>query len=221
MICARQMRHGPTIRDSLRLRDRRSESTPRRARAFLALRHLWVICALLFAQGVDAEEATVPAGVQVALLAKIASYDKNFNSRSGDRARILIVTIRGDADSERMSGQVRAALGEIDRVGGLPHDDIALEYVDAAALAKSCRDQRVSIVYVMPGLSREMEAIGRALDGASVLSVGAVSGYAGRGAVLDFFVEGGRPRIALSLERARGQGVAFAPEFVRITKVIE
>jgi hypothetical protein len=48
-----------------------------------------------------------------------------------------------------------------------------------------------------------------------------VSGYAARGAVLDFFVEGGRPRIALKLEKARGQGVAFAPEFVRITKVIE
>jgi uncharacterized protein DUF4154 len=169
----------------------------------------------------NAQEASVPASVQVALVAKLATYDKNFTARAGDRAQIMVVTTKGDGDSARMSGQLKAAFAEVDRVGGLPHDESIVEYADAPALAKACRDQRVAIVYLTPGLAGEVESIGRALDGISVLTVGAVSGYAAKGAVIDFFVEGGKTKIALNLAQARKQQVALAPEVVRIMRVIE
>jgi poly(3-hydroxybutyrate) depolymerase len=168
-----------------------------------------------------AQEAAVPPGVQVSLIAKLVSYDKNFAARAGERARILIVTAKGDSDSARTAGQVKAALAETDRVGGVPHDESVTEYTDTEALAKACRDQRAAIVYLMPGLGGEVEAIGRALDGVSVLSVGAVGGYASKGAVIDFFIDGGKPKIALNLAQARKQQVALAPEVIRIMKVIE
>jgi hypothetical protein len=79
----------------------------------------------------DAEEADVPAAVQVALVAKLATY------------------------------QLRAALAEADRIGGLPHDEQVVEYSDASALAAACREKRVSILYLTPGMSGEVEAIGR------------------------------------------------------------
>ena len=180
-----------------------------------------LVLLLCLPDSVDAEESSVPAGVQVALVAKVAAYDKHFVTRAGERARIMIVMARGDADSARVAAQLKAAFADVERVGGLPHDDSVVEYTDAPTLARECRDQRVAIVYLTPGLGSEVEAIGRALDGMSILSVGAVSGYAAKGAVIDFSIEAGKPRIALNLGQARRQDVSLLPELVRIMRVVE
>jgi hypothetical protein len=178
----------------------------------------WVVSLAWIA---EAQEASVPASVQAELVAKLASYDKNFATRSGDRVRIMIVTMRGDADSTHMGGQLRAAFAEMDRVGGLPHEELMAEYSDPPTLASTCRNQHVAIVYLTAGMFHEVEAIGKALEGVSILSVGAVGGYSSKGAVIDFFTEGGKPKIALNLAQARRQQVALAPEVVRIMRVIE
>jgi hypothetical protein len=199
----------------------------RRVQCDLRARRRWLLVASLLgllvfvASVVDAEEVSVPAAVQVALLVKVASYDKNYATRAGERAHIVIVTMKGDVDSARMSGQLGVALSETDRVGGLPHDESVVEYANAPSLAQACRERHVAIVYLTPGLTDEVDAIGRALDGMSVLSVGAVNGYAAKGAVIDFFVEGGKPKIALNLAQARKQQVALAPEVVRIMRLRE
>ncbi|SRR5579883_277031 len=180
-----------------------------------------VLCALCVTWLAGAEEASVPPSVQATLIGKVAGYDKNFLQRAGERARVLIVTARGDVDSSRMGRQLQAALGEIDRIGGLPHEEVMIEYADAPSLASACRDQHAAIVYLTVGMGRELEAIGKALDGVSTLTVGAVGGYAAKGAVIDLFSEGGKPKITLNLPQARKQQVALAPEVVRIMRVIE
>ena len=169
----------------------------------------------------DAEEASVPASVQVALVGKLVGYDKHFAARAAGTARVVIVTMKGDGDSAREAGQLKASLSELDRLGGLPHEDSIVEYADPSALASRCRDQHVAVIWLTTGLAGEMDAIARALEGVSVLSVGAAGGYASRGAVIDFFTEGGKPKITLNLARARKQQVAFVPEVVRIMRVLE
>jgi hypothetical protein len=175
----------------------------------------------MFESAADAEEATVPPRVQVALVTKLAAYDKNFAERSGERVQIMLVTKRGNADSQAVTGQLKAAFADVDRVGGLPHDETVIEYTDAVALASACRSGRVAILYLGPGLAEDVSSIGGALKGISVLSVAVIDAYVPKGAVLGFRTEGGKPKILLNLPQARSQYVAFAPEVVRIMTVIE
>ena len=68
----------------------------------------------------------LPAGID--LLAKVVNYDRNFRARAGARARIVLMVKPGDVDSLRTATQMMAALSQIDKVGGLPHDDVLESY---------------------------------------------------------------------------------------------
>jgi hypothetical protein len=86
-----------------------------------------------------AEAPNVPIRLQAELLGKVAGYDRNFEARSGEQARILIVVAPGNSDSKLTATDMRSALGSIPTVGGLSHDEEIVSYVDAPSLAETCR----------------------------------------------------------------------------------
>jgi hypothetical protein len=168
---------------------------------------------------VYAQEASVPADMQAELLAKLETYDRSFAERAGTTARVLIVTRSGNGRSEASAADMKAALARVDRIGGLPHQEISASYQGADALAQRCRSEQIAIVYVTPGLDDEVDAIKTSMTGVSVLTVGAVPVDVPRGIVLGFELEAGKPRILLNLAQAKAQGVNFAADVMRLMKV--
>jgi hypothetical protein len=168
-----------------------------------------------------AEDVAVPVDLQAELMAKIASYDKNFAARAGDQAHVLIVSRRGDADSERTAVHMTRALSGLGDIGGLSHDETTVPFTNAKALADLCKARRISIVYVTQALGGEIEAIRDSLTGISVLSVAAVPGYVPRGIVLGFDVVSGRPKLVVHLGQAKKQSVALKAEVLKLVRVIE
>lgn len=163
----------------------------------------------------------MPVGLQAELLAKVAPYDKNFAARAGDRVHVLVVTRAGDADSERISNHITAALRELKDIGGLAHDEAAMSYSGAKALADTVKARRIAIVYLTPGLSADVEAIRDALSGVSVLTVSGVTDHVARGAVLGFDLVSGKPKLVCNLGQAKKQDVAFKAEVLKLMRVIE
>jgi hypothetical protein len=186
-------------------------------RRFLAVAGL--AAALLVIRPSRAQSMPVPIAVQADLLVKIAAYDKSFPARAGDRVRVGLVTKRGHVESIRVAGQLKATLGDIGAIGGLPHEELLVEFIGAPALAKACREQHLAIVYLAPGLSDDIDAIRTALDGVSVLSVAAAPEYVQKGVVLGFDVRDAKTKLLLNQGQARKQGVAFRPEIVRLMTV--
>src|SRR5216683_3603516 len=101
-----------------------------------------------------AQPTIVPPRLQASLLAKVASYDRKFAARAGDRAKLLLISKVNDAESSRVVTEMTSALGSIDTVGGLPHDEEVMEFTDAAAIATTCKSHRIAAVYFGPGLGK-------------------------------------------------------------------
>jgi hypothetical protein len=180
-----------------------------------------VVCALLLALPLGAaEEVVVPVQLQAELLAKLVPYDRNFLPRAGSRVRTLIVLKPSDPASKRVSMGLKDALSRFTDIARLPHEEVLVNYEGAAALAKACREQRATILYIPEGLGGEVAEIGRALRGQDLLSVSGVAEDVARGVVLGFDLVSGKPKLVVNLEQAKQQNVSFKAEILKLVKVI-
>jgi hypothetical protein len=185
-------------------------------------RCLLTSCLLCFGTRVAAEDVVVPIPLQVDLMLKVASYDKNLAARAGEALRVAVLLDPGDADSVRSGAQALKALSAVEDVAGLPVALLSTPYVDASALARLIRERHVSVLYVTPGFSESaILAMAQALDGVSVLSVGALGKYASRGVVLGFDLVGGKPKLLVNLELAKRQRVELSSAVLKLMRVVE
>jgi hypothetical protein len=166
-----------------------------------------------------AQATSVPAPVQADLVTKLLPYDRNFEKRAGTVMRSIVLVKSGSVRSRIAAEAFKSALSNLDRVGGLRHEERIVTYESAAALAKQCRSERIALVYVTPDFDGELDALQRALAGVDVLSVSAVPEYVSRGVVLGFELVSGKPKILLDLPRAQRQNVDFSAAVLRLMKV--
>jgi len=182
---------------------------------------LSVLSMLLTPRVSRGDEVAVPIALQAELVAKVASYDRNLAARAGDRVHVLIVVKAKDDASSAFAKHMESALGGLDKIGGLPHDEATSPFGGAKALADACRAKHIAIVYLAPGLAEEMAGIRAALDGVNVLSVAADASDVARGVVLGFDLVSGKPKILVHLGQAKRQDVSFKAELLKLAKVLE
>jgi len=162
-----------------------------------------------------AEAGMVPAVTQASLLAKVASYDRNFAARAIDRAKLLLIQRSGDPESSRVVREMQDALTALPAVGALPHEEEVENFVDGPTVATICTSHRISVVYIGPGLGREIPAIRAALSSLDILSVAADPDYVPQGIVLGFRLVAGEARILLHRGQAKAQNVNFGARILR------
>jgi hypothetical protein len=193
-----------------------------RAHLWTWLCGLFVAVVLAFPAHTAAQDVTVPISLQMDLLLKVASYDKNLKARAHDKVRVLVLIKSDDAESGRTAAQALKALSDAEAIDGLPVEGTSTTYADATSLARLTGENNLSILYVTPGFTEsEIDAMARALDGVSVLSAGAVAKYTFRGLVLGFDLAGGKPKLLVHLERAKRQRVELSSSVLKLMRVIE
>ncbi len=185
---------------------------------FLALS--FVLTALTFARDARAD-ARVPVQLQAQLVARLATFDRNFQARAGSVVNVLVVHLAGNPESTFEGANLAKALGELRDIAGVPARVDEAAFSDGASLATRCRDQHISIVYFAVGLEGEMTAVAKALAGVDVLTVGTAARHAENGAVVGFGLEEARPKIVLNLKQARAQNVAFKAELLKLARIVE
>ena len=94
-------------------------------------------------------------------------------------------------------------------------------YPGAQALAKTCRDRHISVVYFGPGFRDDIGKLRAALSGVDVMSVASVPDYVQGGIVLGFDVVSGRPKLLFNLTQARLQNVDLRAAVLKLMTVIE
>ncbi len=186
----------------------------------LSLKRLGPIVALTVT-AVVAEEPSVPVGLQVELLARVSSYDRNFTVRAGDRAHVLVVTRPGNMDSTSVSREAMRAFRATAQIGGAPTDVAPIDYTGAAALADEAKKRKASIVYFAPGFSDEAAKLATAFSGMDVITVSSIPSDVEKGIVLGFDLASGRPKLLVNLTQARKQNASFKAEALKLMKVYE
>jgi hypothetical protein len=180
-----------------------------------------VVAVLLTVRIGSADFISVPLERQAELLARVASYDRNMAARAGERVRVLVVSNEKDPESIGTARRMEAALRSLPEIGGMSHDERVAPFRSAADLAGQCRSQRVAILYLGTGLTSQIPAIRRALDGVDVLTVAAVPEYVELGIVLGFDVLSGKPKLLVHLTQARRQHVDLRADLLKLAKVFE
>ncbi len=169
-----------------------------------------------------ADEVAVPLTLQAELLAKVAGYDKNLPARAGAVVHTLIVTKSGSGDSARTAAGILNGLKAQGAIAGLAHDEAVVVFTDATGLAQTCRDKHAAIVYLTQGFSDdEIASVAKGLEGADVLSAGAVAGFVPKGIVLGFDLVSGKPKLLVHLGQAKKQNVALSASVLKLMTVYE
>jgi hypothetical protein len=168
-----------------------------------------------------ADDIAVPADLQATLLAKVVTYDRNLAERAGDRVHTLLVGKPKDPTSMPFIRQMRQALGDIDTFGSYPHDEQIVEFASATALAERCRAERISIVYLGPGLHEDIDAIRNALEPLSILTVSASPEEVLRGVILGFDLVQGKPKLVIHLPQARKQHVNMQSDLLKLMRIVD
>jgi len=176
---------------------------------------------LLLARRAAADSVTVPIRLQAELLSKVASYDRNFEARTGERVRTILLEKSGDPESSRAAAEMKSALSSIPVIGALPHEEEMATFSTPAALAEICRARKISILYVAPGFSDQVDALRETVGDLSLLTVGSLAEYVPNGIVLGFDLVSGRSKLLVNLTQARRQRVEFRAEILKLTKVYE
>lgn len=183
----------------------------------------------LFAAGVlslgacvASAEGMVPFDVQVPLVLKALTYDRNLKARAGDHVRIAVVS---PAKAARDTIEdLLASVGHLpDRtLSGMPVTFKEVVVTDDSSLDQVLRNGRWTAAYIMPGFrAEELEKIRRVCASRQVLAVAAEVDDMERGLTFSIGSAGGRPQIVVNVANAKASGTDFDLALLRLARVIQ
>ena len=194
-----------------------------RAMKLCWLRRSFLFLTLLVALSVCADGWAgdrVPVSLQAQLTSRVCAFDRNFKTRAGASAKVLILHRAGDAESEASASAFARVLSEL-RLAGIPAAVEEAAFTDGVQLAGRVKSQQIALIYFAVGMEAEMARAASALAGADVLTIGASGELAEAGAVVGFDLGEARPKLVVNVKRAKAQNVSFKSELLELARVVD
>ena len=168
-----------------------------------------------------AQDPEVPVDLQVRLLYKIVSFDRNLGARTaGDPLVFAILYQKGFRASSTTRLQVDdAARGESHGLNR-PVRWVTIELEETPDLGSALRSNAVDILYVTPLRGTDIRRIVEATRANQVTSFAGVPSYLERGLAVAVGLERGRPRILINLTAARAEGADFSSQLLQMATVV-
>jgi hypothetical protein len=177
---------------------------------------------LVLAAAGAAAAPKVPFDVQVPLVLKALTYDRNLKTRSGEQVRIAIVTSAkaGREVTEEFLSSV--SLLPDRTVNGLPVTFREVTVSDEGGLDQALRSGRWAAAYVLPGFrADELAQVGRICASRQILAVAAEVDDVERSMSFGVGAAEGKPQIVVNLANARASGTDFDLALLRLARVIQ
>jgi hypothetical protein len=164
----------------------------------------------------------VPFDVQVPLVLKALTYDRNLKTRSGEQVRIAVVS-PAKASREVTEEFLSSVSSLPDRtVNGLPVTFREITVADEAGFDQALRGGRWAAAYVLPGFrADELSQVKRVCASRQVLAVAAEVDDVERGMAFGVGAAGGKPQIVVNLPNAKASGTDFDLALLRLARVIQ
>ena len=178
------------------------------------------LAGILLLTGSAQAGAVVPFDVQVPLLLKALTYDRNLKSRAGDQVRIaIIMPPKGNRDAaEQLMNSLASIPGRT--LNGMPVVFKEIVVDDDASL-EALRDGNWAAAYVMPGFGRaELAKVRRMCESRRILAVAASVDDVEH---LAFSVgaQGSKPQIVINLPISKACGSDFDLALLQLSKVVQ
>ena len=183
----------------------------------------WFTCLalLLSARSVHAQGMDVPASIQIPLLYKILTFDRNFAAREGDELVIGILYQEGFRSSVVARQEVEDAMRSAGTVGSRKVRSVAIEQGATPDIAAALRQDGITVLYVTPLRGVSLTPILRAARAARVMTFTGVPPYVERGVAVGIGLEQERAMILVNLTAAKAEGSDYNAQLLRVAKVVE
>lgn len=188
----------------------------------IRLRPILFLAPLLIGGSAPAQEMDVPARIQVPLLYKILSFDRNFSTRAGDDIVIAILYQTGFRASTVAREQIEDALGHTASPFGARRIRwVGIELDAGADLGQALRRNEADVVYVTPLRGTGLNGIVQEARRSHLTTFTGVPPYVERGLSVGIGIEQERPVIIINLAAARAEGADYTSQLLRVSRVVE
>jgi hypothetical protein len=167
-----------------------------------------------------AEAMPVPVSLQLPLILKILTYDRNLATRSRGELRVAVVVAAGEAVGARAEiAEGFRALAD-HTVRGLRLRTAVVEYASEAQLEAALRAGQVTVVYVAPGNAGHLDVLVRVARAQQIVTTTGVPEYVAQGIAVGIGVQQDRPQILINLAASRSAGRDFDASLLRIVRIV-
>lgn len=181
---------------------------------------LLVGCLALPWQSLVAQRMDVPVGVQVPILLKVLSFDRQLHARARQGVVVGIVMQGGN----RASVVARDAAVELLSAPGTAVDGIAVRVIsldlDRQSIADIFTDQVLTHLYITPLRAVDIRELAAAARVARVITMTGVPGHLNQGLSLSVGLRGGRPKILVNVNASRAEGADLSAELLKLAEVV-
>jgi hypothetical protein len=177
---------------------------------------------LLSARVAQASEMPVPPPMQASLFAKILTFDRNLEARSGKDLRIAVLYQKMVRTSLQAQEEfVQAMCGDPgQRIVGLALKCMALEWTGAADVEAALVRNGIRFLYVAPLRAVAIEEIVAISRARKITTLTGVPGYVEKGIALGLTLRAERPLILVDLTGARAEGANFNSQLLKLARVV-
>lgn len=199
---------------------------PRRSQPYAAGVCRGVVCVLLLLLPLSttAQDMPVPAHIQVPIILKILSFDRNFTQKMASGLRIAIVYTPQDPVSHQAQRDVARALDQYAAVTikKRPITYTSLAYRTAQRLDEIAADDNINVFYITPGNTAHLQALLRVSQTHQITTVTGVPDYVKQGVAVGVGVKKNRkPRLLINLPASKSEGSAFDANVLRLATVLK
>jgi hypothetical protein len=160
---------------------------------------------------------------QAALLLRVLPYDQNFPVRAPQAVTVAVIHREGNVISETYGLDMNAALRDLARgtqLRGLPVRVISIGYSSSEALAAALARQKVSALYVCPGLEDVLDSISDLTRKHKILSFSGRETEVRDRMSIGLLRRGVRPALIINLRAAQAEGADLNPDLLALSEVL-
>lgn len=167
-----------------------------------------------------AQEMDVPMRVQMPILLKVISFDRQLRTRAPRQVVIGLLMQRGN----RASVLARDEAVEILAASGTAIDGIPVQVVtfdlDRQSLHDVFAHEGLTHLYVTPIRAVDIGELAAEARAADVTTMTGVAEYLTRGVSLGVGLRGGRPRILVNVGASRAEGAELSAELLKLAELV-
>ena len=169
-----------------------------------------------------ADEMLVPPGLQIPLIFKILTYDRELTNRVGDELTMAVLFSSANRDSVQARDESLAILDKLSgkTVKTVPIRFTSVDYTSPEALSQIIERDGIDVLYVAPGLSDHIAQVVRISQERRIITVTGVPEYVNQGLAVGIGLRQDKPQILINLDASKQGGSVFDASLLRIAKVV-
>jgi hypothetical protein len=168
------------------------------------------------------DKMLVPPRVQIPILFKILTYDRNFEGKIGDSLIIGILYNSQDTESRKAKKEISDVLDSLSAktVKNVPFNYVILDYSSEKSLGDLIDSNGIDVLYLAPGGQRCLKSIVQISQKVKILTMTGITDYVKEGISLGIGLKENKPEIWVNLDSTKAEGSDFDANFLKLCEII-